>query len=137
MNSSDRIVTIMSRKTKTPSTRASKRRKQQLGRAAVALTTAMTAGMALAPTGADAALATGPEKPAFESAMAGGTTTALRDILRAHPKSEMAKTAFVQLAALCGGGSGAERDPDCTGSIAANAPSNAPEHESNDKKRIY
>ena len=97
----------------------------------------MTAGMVLAPTGADAALTTGPDKSAYESAMAGGTTTALRDILRAHPKSEMAKTAFVQLAALCGGDSGPERDPDCTGSIAADAPSDPPEHESNDKTQIY
>jgi hypothetical protein len=130
----------MSKKTKIPkipSTRASKRRKQQLGRAAVALTTAMTAGMVLAPTGADAALTTGPDKPAYESAMAGRTTTALRDILRVHPKSEMAKTAFVQLAALCGGDSGAERDLDCTGGIAADATSDPPEHEPTDKKQIY
>jgi len=127
----------MSKKTKTPKSNARKRRKHQLGRAAVALTTAMTAGMVLAPTGADAALATGPDKAGYESAMAEGTSTALRDILRVHPKSEMAKTAFVQLAALCGGDTGTERDPDCTGSIAADAPSDPPEHDSNDKKQIY
>src|SRR5580765_3988516 len=106
----------MSKKTKTPSSGAGKRRKHQLGCASVALTTVMTAGMMLAPTGAHAALTTGPDKSAYESPMGEGTTTALRDILRAQPKSEMAKTAFVQLAALCGGDTGTERDPDCTGS---------------------
>jgi hypothetical protein len=127
----------MSKKTKTPRSITRKRRKQQLGRAAVALTTAMTAGMVLAPTGADAALTTGTNKGGYESSMSEGTSTALRDILRVHPKSEMAKTAFVQLAALCGGSSGAERDPDCTGSIAADATSDPPEHEPTDKKQIY
>jgi len=127
----------MSKKTKTPSSGARKRRKHQLGRASVALTTVMTAGMVLAPTGAHAALTTGPDKSAYESPMGEGTTTALRDILRAQPKSEMAKTAFVQLAALCGSGTSTERDPDCTGSIAADAPSDPPEHDSNDKKQIY
>lgn len=127
----------MSKKTKTPRSNARKRRKHQLGRAAVALTTAMTAGMVLAPTGADAALTTGLDKAAYESAVGEGTSIALRDILRVHPKSEMAKTAFVQLAALCGGDTGGERDPDCTGSIAADAPSDPPEHEPTDKKQIY
>ena len=127
----------MSKKTKTPAGGARKRRKRRLGRASVALTTVMTAGIVLAPEGADAALTTGPDKAAHESVMTEGTTTALRDILRSQPKSEMAKTAFVQLAALCGGGSGAERDPDCTGSIAANAPSDPPSDEETDQQRIY
>jgi hypothetical protein len=125
----------MSKKTKTPSGGARKRRKHQLGRASVALTTVMTAGIVLAPRAADAALTTGPEQSGYESAMTGGTSTALRDILRAHPKSEMAKSAFVQLAALCGGGSSAERDPDCTGSIAADATSDPPEQ--SDGHQIY
>lgn len=127
----------MSKKTKTPSSSARKRGKHQLGRAAVALTTVMTAGMVLAPTGADAAITTGLDKAAYELPMGGGTSTALREVLRAHPKSEMAKSAFVQLAALCGGGSGGERDPDCTGNIAADASSDPPDHEQSDKRQIY
>src|SRR6185312_13339548 len=127
----------MSKRTKTPRNNARKRRKQQLGRAAVALTTAMTAGMVLAPTGADAALTTGADKGGYESAMAEGTSTALRDILRVHPKSEMAKTAFVQLAALCGFILGVAGAPDCTGSIAADATNDPPEHEPVDQKHIY
>lgn len=126
----------MSKKTKTPSSISRKRRKHQLGRASIALTTVMTAGMVLAPTGADAALTAGPDKAAYASAMGEGTSTALREVLRVQPKSEMAKSAFVQLAALCGG-TGTERDPDCTGSIAADTPSDPPEHEQTDKKQIY
>jgi hypothetical protein len=126
----------MSKKTKTPASAPRKRRKGQLGRASVALTTVMAAGLVLAPKGADAALTTGPDKPAYESAMAEGRSTALRDILRDDPKSEKAKAAFVQLAALCGGGSDAGRDPDCTGTIAADAPSDPPTGD-NDQKHIY
>lgn len=122
----------MSKKTKTPSSTA---RKRKLGRASVALTTVMTAGIMLAPKGADAALTTGPDQPAYESAA--GAATALRDILRDHPKSEKAKAAFVQLAALCGGASGAERDPDCTGSMAAGSVSDPPSGDDGDKKSIY
>ena len=124
----------MSKKTKTPSNTT---RKRKLGRASVALTTVMTAGIILAPKGADAALTTGPDQPAYESATAAGTATVLRDILRDHPKSEKAKAAFVQLAALCGGASGAERDPDCTGSMAAGSVSDPPSGDDGDKKHIY
>src|SRR5215510_14188583 len=126
----------MSKKMKTPSSAPRKRRKGQLGRASVALTTVMTAGIVLAPKGADAALTTGPERPAYESAMAAAPSTALRDILRDDPKSEKAKAAFVQLAALCGGSTGGERDPDCTGSLAADAPSDPPTG-NDDQKHIY
>jgi hypothetical protein len=126
----------MSKKTKTPASAPRKRRKGQLGRVSVALTTVLTAGIVLAPKGADAALTTGPEKPAYESATAGETSTALRDILRDDPKSEKAKAAFVQLAALCGGGAGGERDPDCTGTITANEPSDPPTGD-DDQKHIY
>jgi hypothetical protein len=128
----------MSKKTKIPSSTTRKRRKHQLGRASVALTTVMAAGIVLAPKGADAALTTGPDKPAYESAMAEGRSTALRDILRDHPKSEQAKSAFVQLAALCGDGASPEgRDPDCTGSVAADSISDPPSGDDGDQKHIY
>jgi len=126
----------MSKKTKTPSSAPRKRRKGQLGRTSVALTTVMTAGIMLAPKGADAALTTGLDKPAYESATAAAPSTALRDILRDDPKSEKAKAAFVQLAALCGGGSGAGGDPDCTGAIAADTTSDPPTGD-DDQKHIY
>ncbi len=126
----------MSKKTKTPSSGARKRRKQ-LRRASVALTTVMTAGIVLAPNSADAALTTGPDKVPDESSMTAAGSTALRDVLRDHPKSEMAKEAFVQLAALCGGGSSAERDPDCNGSIAADATSDPPSGERSSPSQIY
>ena len=125
----------MSKKTKIRSSGARKRRKHQLGRASVALTTMMAAGIVLAPKGAEAALTTGPEQSAYEAAVAEGNSTALREILRTQPKTEMAKSAFVQLAALCGGGTSGQRDPDCTGSITADAVNDPPEQ--SDRHQIY
>ncbi len=117
----------MSKKTKTPSSGGRKRRKRQLGRASAALTTAIAAGAVLAPSAADAALTTGPDKPAYEAAVAEGTSTALRDFLRVHPTSATAKQAFVQLAMLCAGGKEvSDRDPDCTGSLSASGVSDPP-----------
>src|SRR4029453_7362418 len=126
----------MSKKSKTPASGARTRRKQ-LRHASVALTTVMTAGIVLAPNGAYAALTAGPDKAPYESSMTAAGSTALRDVLRDHPKSEMAKEAFVQLAALCGGDSSAGRDPDCTGSIAADAASDPPSGEQSNPSRIY
>jgi hypothetical protein len=136
MNLANRSVTIMSKKMKTPSSGARKRRKH-LSHASVALTAVMTAGIVLAPNGADAALTTGPDKAPYEASVTADSSIALRDVLRDHPKSEMAKEAFVQLAALCGGDSSAGRDPDCTGSIAADAASDPPSGEQSNPGRIY
>jgi hypothetical protein len=120
-------MTIMSKKTNPPSGNNRKRRKRPLGRASVALATVMTAGLVLAPAGANAALTTGPEKAAYESPQ-----TALRDVLRESPKSEMALSAFVQLAALCGSN---DQDPDCTGiTTAGSAPDSEDEQPG---KQIY
>jgi hypothetical protein len=127
----------MSKKSKTPSSTTRKRRKHQLGRTSVALTTVMAAGIVLAPNGADAALTTGPDKPAYELATAAGSSTALREILRDYPKSEKAKSAFVQLATLCGSASPEGRDPDCTGSVAADSVSDPPTGDDGGQKRIY
>jgi hypothetical protein len=127
----------MSKKSKTPSGGARKHRKRQLGRTSVALTTMMTAGIVLAPKGADAALTTGPDKPAYELATAAGSSTALREILRDDPKSEKAKSAFVQLAALCGGDSSSGRDPDCSGSMTADSVSDPPTGQDSKQRRIY
>jgi len=123
----------MSKKMKTRSSSGRKRRKHQLSRASVALATAITAGLVLAPTGADAALTTGLDEVSYESAMAEGTQTTLRDVLRDHPKSEMAKAAFVQLAALCGDSSSDGRDGDCTVSVTSKSDSN----QSNDRQTMY
>ena len=116
----------MSKKTKTPASSDRKRRKRQLVRTSVALATVMTAGVALAPTDAHASLTTGLDKAPYVSAMAEGTQTVLRDVLRDQPKSEMAKAAFVQLAALCGGDSTAGRDGDCTVSVTSTSADPAP-----------
>ena len=118
----------MSKKTNTPSGNNRKRRKRPLGRASVALATVMTAGLVLAPV-ANAALTTGPEKAPYQSE---STQAALRDVLRESPKSEMAMSAFVQLAALCGS---SDQDPDCTGITAAGSVSE-PEDEQ-PGKQIY
>jgi hypothetical protein len=126
-------MAIMSKKTNPPSGNNRKRRKRPLGRASVALATVMTAGMVLAPAGANAALTTGPEKAPYESVRTEGTQTALRDVLRERPKSEMAMSAFVQLAALCGSN---DQDPDCTGITPAGTVPES-ENEQTGKKQIY
>jgi hypothetical protein len=69
--------------------------------------------------------------------LAEGTPTALRDILCDQPKSEIAKKAFAQLAALCSGDSSSGRDPDCTGSITADSVSDPPSGEQSNPSRIY
>ena len=53
------------------------------------------------------------------------TATAVAEADRV-PKSEMAKAAFVQLAALCGGDSTAGRDGDCTVSVTSTSAGPAP-----------
>jgi hypothetical protein len=125
-------MTIMSKKTNTPSSNNRKRRKRPLDRASVALATVMTAGLVLAPAGANATLTTGPEKARYESVKAESPQTALRDVLREHPKSEMAMSAFVQLAALCGSNG---QDPDCTGITAAGSASDSKDEQPG--KQIY
>ena len=121
----------MSKKTNPPSS-SRKRRKRPLGRASVALATVMTAGLVLVPAGANAALTTGPEKARYESVKAESPQTALRDVLRERPLSEMAMSAFVQLAALCGSN---DQDPDCTGiTTAGSAPDSEDEQPG---KQIY
>jgi hypothetical protein len=119
----------MPKRSKTSLTVSRKRRGKALGRASLALSTVMTAGIVLAPTDADAALTSGSEQIAQEAAVAETSSADLREFLRLHPKSEMAKQAFVQLAALCGGGSSEGRDPDCTGSVAADPASDPPDDE--------
>lgn len=120
---------------------AGKRRTKQLTRASVALTAVITAGAVLAPGSADAALTASSDQSAYEAAIADGGSIALRDFLRLHPDSEMAKPVFVQLAAMCGGGGASDaRDPDCTGSLAAASRSDPPERgggDSSDGSSIY
>jgi hypothetical protein len=116
----------MSKMMKTPKAKVSRGRKGGRGRASVIATTAIVAGVALAPTASEAALNTGTDQAAYSTTITEGTTAALRDFLRLHPSSELAKPVFVQLAALCGGGKEA-RDPDCTGSLAAGSTSDPPE----------
>ena len=119
----------MSKKTNPPSGNNRKRRKRPLGRASVALATVMTAGLVLAPA-ANAALTTGPEKAPYEIE---SSQAVLRDVLRERPKSEMAMSAFVQLAALCGSN---DQDPDCTGITPAGTVPES-ENEQTGKKQIY
>lgn len=127
----------MPKRTKTSLTMGRKRRKKAVGRASLALTTVMTAGIVLAPTDAAATLTSGPEQIAHETAIAEKSSTDLREFLRLQPKSEMAKQAFVQLAALCGGGSSEQRDPDCRGSVAADPASDPPRDGETNRGTIY
>ncbi len=127
----------MSKKTKTPASSGRKRRKRHLDRASVALATVMAAGVVLAPTGANATLTTGRDEAPYTSVMTEGGETVLRDVLREQPKSEMAKAAFVQLAALCGGDSTAGRDGDCTVSVTSNSNSSPTKAGQGGNNQIY